>query len=155
MKIKETIKIAASAAEVWPFVAVPARMAGWNPKLVSVSRASEQPVILGERFSAVYVMSGKNRESDVEVTACEPAALVTYRNHFNSGNGRPSFVDESYTLSAQAGATVVEQVVDLSGAGIPLFWRAVIWFIGRFGKSVEEPYMLRLKRLVESDKQHT
>jgi uncharacterized protein YndB with AHSA1/START domain len=152
MKVYDSIDIAAPPERIWPFIAEPERMAAWNEKLVSVSGMSRGPVRLGDRFDAVYQMSGKQRSATTEVVHCQPPVALTFR-HSLADVSADRYVDESYELAMKASGTRVEQCVDFSQAGFPLWARAVIWFISRFGSPRGEGTLEPLKRQVESGEQ--
>jgi uncharacterized protein YndB with AHSA1/START domain len=152
MAFIESIEIAARPEEVWPLIADPQQMAAWNEKLVSVNRRDVGPVRLGERFEAVYQMSGKRRETTVEVLRCQPPLALTLR-HRMAGESAERFVDESYDLFAEGNATRVEQGVDFSHAGLPLWARALMWFVSTFGRPSGEGTLEPLKRACETEGQ--
>ncbi|NOY43716.1 MAG: hypothetical protein GXP26_18005 [Planctomycetes bacterium] len=146
--LNESIKVSASLDEIWPFVADPIGQATWNGKVSDVRRESNQPVRLGEWFGVTYRMSGKGRDSEVEVIACDPPREVHFRHHFQ-WKSRNLQVDERYNLRQQGDQVEVTQRIDLSRAGIPWFFRLLIWLIGRFGKWSEQSSMEKLKEVVE------
>lgn len=149
MKIRERVTIDASPATIWPFVADPVGQATWNPKLIAVDRASKQPVVLGEKFKAIYRLSGRDGETEVEVTACQPPNQVTFRHH---PAGMRGYVEESYDLSdlSSAECTRLVQTIDFSHTLIPWYFKTLMWLLATFGYSTEEPYLERLKRIVET-----
>ncbi len=149
MAFIESVQIAARLEEVWPLIADPQRMAAWSEKLVSVSRRDVGPVRLGEQFETVYQMSGKRREATTEVVRCQPPLALTLR-HRMVGEPSERFVDESYDLFADGNATRVEQGVDFSHAGLPLWARAIMWFISTFGRPSGEGTLEPLKRACET-----
>lgn len=148
MKIREKTTIDAEPSVVWPFVADPVGQAVWNPKLIAVDCES-RPVVLGQKFQAIYRMRGRDNQSDVEVTDCQAPLRVTFRHR---QQGTPGFTDEGYELTQLLnGQTRLVQVIDFGNTSIPWFFQAIIWFISRFGWDAEEPYLDRLKRIVESE----
>jgi hypothetical protein len=149
MAVEETIEIAAPAENVWPFIADPRRMADWHENLVSVSRDAIGPLKLGEQFSAVYQMSGKRREATSEAVRCQPPLALTLRHRIKTEPAE-QFVDESYDLFPKGTVTRVRQRVDFSHAGLPLWARAIVWFISTFGHPVGEGTLEPLKRVAES-----
>ena len=155
MPLCDQIVISAPPDAVWPRIADPVLMAEWNPKLVAIDRDADGPVRLGEHYSALYRMSGRDRESTVEVIACEPPRRLVLRHTFTT-NGRTRVAVESYELIPQDDGSRLEQSVDLSQAGIPAPFRLVFGLIHRFGRSAEEPYLERLRALAEDDpREHT
>jgi uncharacterized protein YndB with AHSA1/START domain len=149
MKLREVIEIEAPPEDVWPLIADPQRMAAWHEKLLSVKRSAGGPVRLGDRFDATYTMSGRQRPTSVEVIRCQPPVALTLRHRLVEA-GPERFVDESYDLIPRGNATRLEQTVDFGHAGLPLWARALMWFISRFGAPVEESLLMPLKRTVES-----
>jgi uncharacterized protein YndB with AHSA1/START domain len=148
MQIRESIDIAVDARTVWPFVADPALQRLWNPKVVSVNRQASGPVLSRERFEMVYRMSGQQRQSWVEVGTCEPPHRLVFE-HRLSWEGHEQITQESYKISECRGGVRVVQTIDLNQVGVAWPIRAFIWFISRFGKTIEEPYLERLKRVAE------
>jgi len=133
----DSIEIAASLEEVWPFVADPVGQATWNEKIVEVRRHSDQAVRLGETFGMTYRMSGKDTPNEVH-----------FRHQYR-WKSRFRYAVEKYRLQQQGDCVEVTQEIDLSETGIPWFFRALIWFISRFGKSVGKSNMERLKAAIE------
>jgi hypothetical protein len=148
MRLRESVIIAADALTVWPFLADPVLQADWNPKVVSIDRERSGPVQCGERFEMIYRMSGRENQSRVEVTVVEPAKRVVFLHH-TTWKSQDQIVEESYEISLHGNGVKVIQAIDLRRAGIPWPFRLLIWSIHRFGWSAEEPYLDRLKRLVE------
>lgn len=148
MTLQESIKVSADLDQVWPFVADPVGQATWNEKIVDVRRNSDGPVRLGEYFGMTYRMSGKLRDSKVEVIASDPPGEVHFRHHFQ-WEDRRFYADERYTLRTIGNQVEVTQYVDMRNTGIPWFFRAVIWLISRVGKPVDRSSMERLKEAVE------
>jgi len=149
MAFSESIEIDGSPEDVWPHFADPNRMAVWHEKLVSVSWNAQRPVQLGDRFDAVYQMSGRRREVSTEVLRCQPPLALTLR-HRMRGEPPERFVDESYDLFTVGNVTRVQQSVDFSHAGLPLWARAVMWFISTFGHPSGEGILEPLKRACET-----
>jgi uncharacterized protein YndB with AHSA1/START domain len=153
MKVHESIDIAAQPEQVWPFLADPQRMADWHAKLEEVRRNSAGPVYLGERFGTTYIMSkkkGNQQDSEAEVLQCDPWTTLALR-HRVPEQGRDRYVDETFQLSPRAGGaeTLVEHTVDFGSAGMPLWVRALMWFITRFGEPRGEGILEPLKRTCE------
>jgi uncharacterized protein YndB with AHSA1/START domain len=148
MQIRESVHIAADPSAVWPFVADPSLQRLWNPKVVSVHREKSGPVHLRERFEMVYRMSGQQRQSQVEVGASAPPHRVVFE-HRLSWRGQEQIAQEAYQISEGRGGVEVIQTIDLKQIRMAWPLRALLWFVTRFGKAVEEPYLERLKRAVE------
>ena len=148
MRLRQSILISADASAVWPFLADPVLQADWNPKVVSIDRDRPGPVRLGERFEMIYRMSGRDNLSRVEVTVAQPAQRVVFL-HRVAGQSAERIVEESYEISPRGNDVKVVQTIDLSRAGIRWPFRLLMWFITRLGRNTEQPYLDRLKRLVE------
>src|SRR5260221_358984 len=148
MRLRESTIIAADADAVWPFLADPALQADWNPKVVSVERKRSGPVQFGERFEMIYRMSGRDRHTLVEVMELQIAQRVVYFHRIN-GKSAERIVEEAYEISPDGDGVRVVQTIDLTRAGIPWLLRLFIGLIHRYGWSAEEPYLERLKHLVE------
>jgi hypothetical protein len=148
MQLRESVIIAADASAVWPFLADPVLQADWNPKIVSIAREQSGPVRFGERFEMIYRMSGRERQSRVEITDLQPTQRLTFL-HRHTWKSSEQIVQESYEISPTGDGVKVVQTIDLSQTGIPWPFRLLIGFIHRFGWNAQEPYLHRLKRLVE------
>lgn len=151
MQVRKSVLIEADATSVWPFVADPALQQLWNPKVVSVQRARSGPVFTRERFQMSYFLSGKNRQSQVEVLTFEPPLRVVFR-HKMIWRDQEQTAEESYQITECHGCVEVVQTMDLSQLPIPWPARALISVISRFGRSIEEPYLEKLKGVVEQRK---
>ncbi len=157
MKIYESIDVAARPEDVWPFLADPQRMADWHAKLTEVRRSGVGPVHVGERFGTTYVMrekSGRPQEATTEVLCCQPWTTLVLRHHLPVGE-RAGYVDETYQLlpRGEGAGTRVEQTVDFAGAGMPVWIRAMMWCITRFGEPRGDGILAPLKRACETGKE--
>ena len=141
--------IPADAYAVWPFVADPALQKEWNPKIVTVKREAYGPASMGEHFETIYRMSGKEGTTQVLVKTCEPPRHIVFE-HRMPWQGREQIFLEEYHIAESPTGVRVTQVLDLSQARIPWFFRGVIWIISRFGKPADEPTLEALKRAVAS-----
>ena len=148
MKLKESVRIAAPPSAVWPHVADPLLQSEWNPRLIAIDRHNEGPVRAGESFRMIFRMSGRDRESRVEVSeAFFPERLQLI--HRISDQGRERVVTESYALIPAEGGTRVEQLLDFQRAGIPAPLRILLQLIHRFGRHTETPFLENLRSRLE------
>jgi hypothetical protein len=148
MNLRESIVIAAEAKAVWPFVADPALQGNWNPKIVLVDRNGSGPAQAGEQFEVIYRMTGKEKPSHVKVIASEPPHRIVFR-HCLAGTETEQIVMETYELSNCHTGVRLVQTIDLTRSRIPWLFHILIWFINSFGRHMEEPYLERLKQIVE------
>ena len=149
MKLRERIDIAATAEAVWPFVADPVLQSVWNPRIVAVDREAEGPVRRGERFAMVYRMGSVEREASVEVTECDPPNGVVFA-HTSERDGRRFRSAVGFSVEPRGERARVTQTIDLAGSGIARSVMLLISLVHRLGRSVGEPYLAHLKRVVES-----
>lgn len=145
MQLRELIVVAAAAEDIWPWVADPVLQSGWNPRIVAVNRDAKGPARLGEKFSVVYRMSGKDTESHVEVTECQPPLRIAFE-HFQ---GDRQIVEEVYVIEPHSKGSRLLQTIDFSRASIPWPFRAIMWLINRFGQPQQRSFLDRLRELVE------
>jgi uncharacterized protein YndB with AHSA1/START domain len=131
MSLVERIVIAVPPERVWPLIADPVLMAGWNRKIVSIERQGSGPVGRGERMEILYRMSGRERILKVEVVEIEPLREMTWRHNF--GEDPKRYALERYALKARGAGTCVEQHLDLRHAGLPWWVRVLMAFLWRFG----------------------
>ena len=146
--LRSRVKINAPPERVWPFVADPVLESTWNPKMVAIDRDREGTVSLGERFQIEYVMSGRSSRCEAEVLVSDAPTRLVYRYHL-LGENKPVSVLMTYDLRRTGDSTRLVQTVNMSGMGIPLPVRALIWFITRFGRSVGAEYLETLRAEVE------
>lgn len=145
MKLRESVVIAAAAEDVWPWVADPVLQAGWNPKIVEVNRDAKGLACLGEKFSVVYRMRGRETKSLVEVTRCQPPLSIAFQHSQDDRH----VVEELYTIEPCAKGSRLLQTIDLSRAAVPWPFRVIMWLINRLGRPQGQPYLDRLRELVE------
>ena len=147
--LRQSIVLLASADRAWSLIADPIQQAEWNPHIVSIDRDRAGPAILGEQFATLYQLNGRESESHVEVTKCDPLREIVFR-HRTSWKNSDSIVEEAFLISEFGDGVRVVQTIDLSLAGILWPVRACIWLVNRIGWSAEEPQLHRLKRLAET-----
>jgi hypothetical protein len=143
----EKSDVARPAAAVWPFVATAERFKEWNRKVVSLDASG--PFRLGQTFATHYLMGGKASQCVTTVTALETGRLLelTHANFFGDGISPRLSIRERITLTEKGGRTLVDKDVDIPASAFPWYWVPLIWFIVRFGRSVEPD---RLKALCEA-----
>lgn len=141
--------IAARPADVWPWVADPLRVAEWNPKLVSIDRTRSGPLERDEAYTVIYRMSRRDSEMRAVVT-CEELPHRLEIELRDPEWRQTRFVVESYHLDEREGGTRVVQRIDLSHSGIAWPWRLLMGLLSRFGTPQGQPYLERLRELVET-----
>jgi len=78
MKNVTHVRIRATPAEIWPWVAHPDGVMRWNEKLVAHQAPPLEELHRGDRFKVTYRMS-RPVETWAEVMAWEPGRLVEFR----------------------------------------------------------------------------
>lgn len=151
MKLREQTTIRASASEVWPYLVDPVIQAAWNPKVVSIDRAVDGPVQLGESYDMIYRMSGKEKMSRVTVTEMRPEEFIAFEHQMEESGVERSVVEGFHITPVYGGVRLV-QTIDISKMKMPLWLRMLIWVITRLGKEKEPSYLVRLKKMIESDR---
>lgn len=96
----------------------------------------------------IYRMSSRENHSRVEVPVLQPSQQVTFLHHL-TWKSAEQIVEESYEITPRGNGVKVVQKIDLTRAAIPWPFRILIWMINRFGWNAQEPYLGRLKQLVE------
>jgi uncharacterized protein YndB with AHSA1/START domain len=148
MRTSEHVIIAATAQDVWPCLADPQWHAEWNPKVVTVERSDSGVVRRGERFRMAYRLTRAGKLHDVEVTEFDPPRRITFLHRISS-KGMQQRAAESYEIIPCDGGVEVRMEIDMTLNGVGWGWRALIWFINRFGKPTGESPLLKLKQLIE------
>ncbi|MBX3413451.1 MAG: SRPBCC family protein [Pirellulales bacterium] len=149
--MKDRIQIAARPDQVWPYVADPELMAGWNPKIVGVDREARGLLTIGERFWITYRMTRQSERFRVTVVELAVPSRLVLRHEGDPA--RPDrFVLEEYRLDeVQGGTTRVKQQLHLRNAGLPLWLRPLLWLLHTFGRPTDKRYLEELRDLVESE----
>jgi len=150
MKLKDQVDIDATPEQAWPFLADPVIQAAWNPKIVSIDRAHDGPVLAGETFTMVATMNDKKTASRVEVADVVPQQRLIFRHHVEESK-MAQVVTETYTLSSKGSGARVRHTIDLSQTSIPLLVRPIIWLVMTFGKPTGPQPLGKLKALIESE----
>jgi hypothetical protein len=83
----------------------------------------------------------------VEVVECDPPRRLTLE-HRSMWKGREQIVTESCEISDIPYGVKVTTTIDMSRA-LPVWARALIWFINTFGKPVGEPGLHKLRTRAE------
>ncbi len=149
MKIYEKGIIQASPEKIWPYLADPILMSGWNEKLVAINRRAEGSVSLGEQYDIRYRMSNKESETHVTVISLMEPNRIEFQHTSHLG-GKKCEVTESYELTLIAQGTRFLQTID-TGKMIPWWARPIIGFISRFGHSVGKTNAEKIYELIESE----
>lgn len=150
MKLRQHTRIQAPAESVWPYLVDPVIQAAWNPKIISIDRATDGPVRVGETYEMIFRMSRKEHLSRIEVVELVPNELLGFEHRFED-RGKQRRLGETYGLTPSRGGVKLTHTIDVSDLGIPLPLRILIWLITRFGKDTEQPYLERLREMIESD----
>ena len=151
MKLTEQISIDADPRAVWPHVADPVLMSGWNPKIIEIDREATESVRQGEALAICYQMYANRQPTwtQVRVEVCDPPQRVVFR-HDLTEDGQPRTVREGYTLTPRGDRTRVKQTLEfVDGSGIPRWVRWLMWLIHKFGKSQGPRLLEQLKQQVE------
>jgi hypothetical protein len=148
MHIIERTKVDHPAAKVWPLIVSPEFFQLWNDKVVSMD--AKDRFFLGQTFTTLYLMNGKNLSCATKVTALEEARLLVLEHSNCTGQGlSPNLeVIERITLTESGAGSVVVKDVEIRNSGIPWFLVPVIWFITTFGKRVGPD---KLKQLADAN----
>lgn len=152
MTLRERITIRAGCEEVWPWVADPARVSRWNPKLIAVDRDQTGPLRLGERFGETFRMNGRNRHSDCAVIELQEPGRLVIRHHVREWSNQDRIVDERLSLRSVGGGTRLVQEIDLGCSGIAWLLQFFMWLIHSTGEAVGKRYLVSLEELIESER---
>lgn len=152
MVIKDSVEIAAAPETVWRFIEDPENLPRWNPKVKKVQRISHGAPDTGFRYRVAFVMGGREREMEAEITEFGPPRhLVTrMRERIASDAGAwRRYAEEQFELTEGGRGTRLTQTVRLHHAGVSLLLRALISFLMRFGKPSGQRYLERLRDCIE------
>ena len=148
MEQKEKVFINAPADRIWQFIENPANLQSWNPKVKEVSVLGNASFYLGYVFGIQYEMNNRVSEFRGEIVDYRQPDRLTF--HFSGGNLPPgSFVEEEFTLDRKDTVTLLQRVVRYNVSGIPLWAKTLVWLLFHLGKPTGEPYLNRLKAIVE------
>ena len=146
MHIIEKSKINRSAEKVWPFIITPEHYQSWNTKVVSMDAKGQ--FVLNQPFTTRYKMGRKEMQCNSMATAINPEHFleIKHTNCVGTVNDSELVVYERIRLEDEGGQTIVTKEVDIQHHTIPWMIIPFIWFVTRFGKSVEPD---RLKLMCE------
>lgn len=151
MRLIDTILIKTEPSQIWRLLANPQLHPQWNPHVVLVD-APDRLLRIGDRYKAIHVLGGRERETDVEVIdLCEPSRLTLLYCYTHAT--RPQTAKVTYELVQQAANTSLRQSVDL-GQGVPKLIQPLIWLLHRFGKQTDWAPLERLAHLAEQVTAH-
>ena len=153
MHIKGQIDINATPDQVWPFLVDPVLQASWNPKILSIQsidRPMDGPVTVGETYTMVVAMSGKESTSRVHVIEVDRPLRLVFLHHFDEQDEK-IVVTETFSVQPRRRGTRVKHTIDLSQTGISKPFLILISLVTRLGKSIGGPYLDRLKKMIEAE----
>lgn len=150
MTLRERIAIDVPPEMLWPYLSDPVLLGTWNPRIREIERDATGPVVLGERFGLTFQMS-RAEHAEMEVLECTFPTRIVFRHHRETDPN--AYADLTFDVRATDGGCVLTQTFDLSRAGIPVFFRVLIWLISRFGKPEGATYLQELKQDLESKTQ--
>lgn len=144
IRVELTVQVNRPVAEVFAYVTDPARLAEWQPNVISVTKLTEGPVRPGTRFKEVRRGPfGRSVEAIVEVSACEENRRFDLR--IVSG---PLPVDGENRFSSSDGGTKIDFAAHAELRG-PL--RILQPILARLLRRQFERDYARLKQALESN----
>lgn len=151
MKQRAHIDIAAAPELIWPLVADPEWMPGWNEKIVSTRALGARQPALAANYEFMFRMS-KSKESTVaQATIREFEALQLVEWVYSGTSGRKSWtVIDRFRLESHGNTTRLHRFLDISKAPLPVWIRPVVWFVFKFGRPVGQTNLQRIRELVET-----
>ncbi|MDE3120022.1 MAG: SRPBCC family protein [Nitrospirota bacterium] len=149
MNLRDQVDIGCSPEKIWLVLEDPNNLPAWNPNVQRVGPITWGTPAKGFRYRATYVLRGKANEMDAEIEEFQPPVRLAVRL---SGGRMPkgAFAREVYDLTPIPGGTRLVQTIELDRSGIPLVFRALMWFIQRFGKPTGKTFLATFKELVEA-----
>jgi len=143
MHIVEKSIIDRPATKVWPFIISPEHFQLWNTKIISLEAKGQ--FLINQPFMTRYSMNGKEMQCISTVTAIENEHLLEIKHTNCVGNEDNSnlTVYERFTITESGKQTIVKKDVEVKHHQIPWILIPLIWFVTRFGKTVE-PDKLKL-----------
>ncbi len=149
LELKHRVTIRAAPEVVWPFIADPARIAEWNPKLLETDRPPGLPLRIGEQFRTVGTLRGRRMQSLTSVRVYSQPQEVAFEHLIETKHG-PQRAMERYMCRPRGNGTQVIHILDLSPSGISLAWRILIWLFSVLGEEQGRPQLDYLRAAVEA-----
>jgi hypothetical protein len=148
MHIVEKSIIDRPAAIVWPFIITPEYFQIWNTKIISLDVKGQ--FLLNQPFMTRYKMSGKEMQCISTVTAIEHehSLEILHTNCIGKESDAELIVHERITLKESNRQTIVIKDVEMKHHQVPWILIPLIWFVTRYGKTVEPD---KLKLLCEAN----
>jgi len=148
LTLHDRITISARPEEVWLFLEDPDMVKEWNEKLRAWEPLSHGSPRLGFRYRARFGMRGRETDMEGEVVEYRPPVRLVTR--FTGGRlPADGYSELAFDLSDRVHSTRLHQTIVMQNAGIPWFFRWLIWFIHHTGRTVGKSHLQRLKELVE------
>jgi uncharacterized protein YndB with AHSA1/START domain len=154
MRLHEEVVTRATPERVWELIADPENHGRWNPHVVGTERISCGEPAFGARYRVTYELSGRRSEFDAVVVEFSPPKRWAARlEERTQGDGRNfgRYMTETYTVVPHGNRVHVAHDVEIVLAGVPLWLRALVWFIQKLGRPTEPTIMQRFGELAESD----
>ena len=148
MKLKQRIRIDASAPRVWTVLSNVELLPRWLPKCKDVLIESEGEVREGFRFCIEREWKQRSELGDVVVLDCGTNTTLMWRETLQSRQGEMS-VEERYDLLEKGDACELRHTLDLTKSGLPFLVRLIMKGIHTMGRPVGKTGLMHLRDLIE------
>ena len=151
MQFNDTIIIEACCDVVWQYVGSPDLWSLFHVKVERAKQLDSSSGRVGSLYEIEFRMGSKTTPTRCEIVDLRIGRMIQVRSVAN--RGQESYQAHlTYELEDMGHQTKVTERIDTVDSHIPLFFRAVIWLISRFGKPTGETTLMRLKRMVEDER---
>jgi len=149
MRLNDSIIIAASADRVWEYLRSPELWNLFDDKVHGCRLTSGQD----GRIGAVYDIERRlgTRVTTMRGSICElqPCRTICTREMMPDSDEPAAVI--TYRLDDLGSSTRVTALAEIRLPRMNVCFRALIWFVSRFGSPLGETALMKLKRIVETE----
>lgn len=151
MLFKDSIVIDAPPDKVWEYLGSPDLWSLFHAKTGKCEQTSSQGGRIGSVYTIEFRLGAKTTPTRCEIVDLQPGEKIQVQSTITDPNDRATAATLTYELEDLGARTRVRERVEYVIPKLGIGWRAIIWFISRFGHRVGESTLMKLKKVVEGD----
>jgi uncharacterized protein YndB with AHSA1/START domain len=149
MVVKESIVIDAPPSKVWEYIGSPDLWSLFHAKVGKCEQVSLQGGRMGSIYSIEFRLGEETTATRCEIVDLRPGEMIQIQSQSDDPNNQAASATLTYELEDLGTRTKVREQITFALAEVGVVWRAIIWFVNRFGSCVGDSTLVRLKRVVE------
>lgn len=151
MLFKDSIVIDASPDKVWKYIGSPDLWSQFNAKVDGCEQTSLQGGRIGSVYTMGFRMGKRTTPTRCEIVDLRPGEMIQVQSTSTDPSQRAASATLTYVLEDLGARTRVRERVEYVIPKLGIVWRAIIWFVSRFGHHVGETTLMKLKKVVEGE----